>query len=99
MSAKEELEAARTLIAAPEHWIKGQLHLSCAWNLHGGGIAQRRAWCAVGALRSVRAGRVAEQALLAQVPRAFSSVEEFNDHSLTTHADIIAMFQRAEASL
>lgn len=87
-SVKENLIAAKALIDTPEKWIKGELHEV---------VGARHCYCIYGALAQVvrteedDAGVVG--ALRAVAPHRYLSV--FNDAATTTHADIMALFQRA----
>lgn len=98
MTVRENLIAARALIDTPEKWGKGldsftydREELSCTA-------------CAHEALRRVvgkQWGRaiVAEcKALQAALPDGFREVPVYNDHPETTHADIMALFDRAIAA-
>lgn len=97
MSVKKNLIAARALIDTPEKWVKIE------YEDHG-------CFCALGALGRVMGrdpsgdlGEV-EIALGRALPPDFklsavlslgTNVVMFNDHPDTTHADIMAMFDRA----
>jgi hypothetical protein len=90
-TVKENLIAARALIDMPEKWGKGSYQ-------EGG------CHCAIGAVLKVQgllgiscfAGDE-ENALKAALP-TLDMVEHFNDHPFTTHADIMALFDRAIAA-
>ena len=93
MSVKENLIKAKALIDTPEKWLKGALD--------GDGC-----FCAVGAVGEARdwdmdAFLAPEfKALLGQLPTEFQKgtyldVPNYNDHPDTTHADIMALFDRA----
>jgi hypothetical protein len=88
-TVKENLIAARALIDTPEKWGKG------AWHSRG-------CFCAIGAVLEAQGklGRAAyggetEVALMHALPAGIGSVEDFNDQFRTTHADIMALFDRA----
>ena len=98
MSAHEVLIAARALIADERDWTKGQF-----LEVIGG----RRCLCSAGALRVVlsETGDPADLSdaayreyddLAAHLSRAVGrSIITFNDLDTTTHADILAAFDRA----
>lgn len=92
----ENLKAAKALINTPEKWKKR------GWGNSGSGC-----YCALGAAKEAGHFNVLQiidrkfpitAALMAQVPAGFRSVVEFNDHPTTTHADIMAVFNRAIAA-
>lgn len=64
------------------------------------------AFCAAGAVGAVAAGpysnpityRRAIYALREHIPSDFDDIASFNDHAKTTHADILALFDRAIAT-
>lgn len=90
-TVKESLIAAKALIDTPEKWIKGELHTK---------RGAQHCYCIYGALAQVvrteedDAGVV--RALRAVAPHRYLSV--FNDDPATTHADIMALFDRAIAA-
>lgn len=93
-TVKDDLIAARALIDTPEKWCKG------AFELDGH-------LCALGALRKATTGSArlpnAAPGEFVRYIRArmwieskvSSGVEHFNDDPATTHADVLAMFDRA----
>lgn len=96
-SVKENLIAAKALIDTPEKWIKGEL-------------VSNGCYCSVGAIEQTvpfAPGECAEYAAIeAALPPEFeddtsdwnSVVAQFNDDPTTTHADIMALFDRAIAA-
>lgn len=93
MDTIEVLTRARELIATPSTWWKG-------WAEHLQG-----SYCAVRAVNAT-ASRVYEcmdavWALMRALPDwpdgKFKFVHEFNDHPDTTHADVLALYDRAIA--
>lgn len=93
-TVKENLIAAKALIDTPQKWKKN------GWGSNG-------CYCALGALmrasnahvlRIVDRSNPDTKALLSAVPEPFESVVAYNDHSSTTHADIMALFDRAIAA-
>jgi hypothetical protein len=80
----DDLRAARAAIAAPGLWCKNAYK--------DGGRC-----CAIGALEVLgeAAFKRARQALRHALPEGFLSVVAYNDHPTTTHADILALFDRA----
>lgn len=105
MNTLEILKAARALIEKPEHWSKGAF----ARDPRGNGVSPINktavCWCAAGSVRNVglisqvelyAALGVLRTALPAEAGR-LAGVITFNDRPDTTHADIIALFDRAIA--
>ncbi len=91
MSVKENLIAARALIDTPEKWGKGD-------DLANGGSCVMLACSHVGrgpslAFEDMRSALI--KALPAGAPLIGPAVVRFNDHPDTTHADIMALFDRA----
>jgi hypothetical protein len=92
-TVKENLIAAKALIDTPEKWIKGSFH-------------KAGCFCAVGALGMASNGNPENwgyderEALLRALPvdAVAYSVALFNDDPDTTHADIMALFDRAIAA-
>lgn len=85
---KENLIAAKALIDKPKKWVKGAFH-------------QGECRCAVGAIGDIldEEGRMpALNAVRACLPEGFSALMDFNDAPGTTHADIMALFDRAIAA-
>jgi len=91
-TVKDNLIAARALIDTPERWIKGESRIGDCF-------------CALGAI-GVVSGPGAEpglwngchEALAHAVPNGDLYVARFNDDPDTTHADILALFDRAIAA-
>ena len=86
MRLKDDLIAAKALIDTPEKWGKGNGRVS----------PQAPRLCVLGACR--RDADVAH-ALADALPNDWGGhlVHQFNDHPSTTHADIMALFDRAIA--
>lgn len=91
MSLIENLKAAKALIDTPEKWGKGD------------DVSNRRL-CTMLACSSISLGPTGafdqmRAALLEALPphasRSVPQVVNFNDHPDTTHADIMALFDRA----
>jgi hypothetical protein len=55
--------------------------------------------CALTALGSLNVSDTVFDRLHAQLPRGFRHIASYNDHPLTRHADVLAMFDRAIAAL
>ncbi len=90
------LVAARALIAAPERWCKGAVART------QGGLPttpcdpRAVAWCANGACICVAPNdRLRWKALDALQESSFRPVPSANDAPSTTHADILALFDKA----
>lgn len=103
MNTLEHLKAARELIADPEKWTK----CSYAKTKQRGGASvppdspRAKCWCAVGAIRKV--GPYAPSASIAlmhalPVKWQWTGVPSFNDDPGTSHADVLALFDRAIAA-
>lgn len=93
MTTREVLVAARALIDTPEKWIQG------TWNLDLASGAT--CFCALGALREVVGGLAGDafSLLCDQVPGRYKrGIARFNDAPTTTHADVMALFDRAIAA-
>ena len=101
------LIAARALIADPVNWTKevfARTSDGSAVTLDGPNATCFCAWGAV-----LRASFILEtdtisvyDALQAQMPgpdRAYISIPDFNDAETTTHADVLALFDRTIAAL
>lgn len=101
MSASEDLKAARKLIEEPECWTQGSMARDAAGNALGFRSPDAVCYCALGALDSVIREQhpserfVKARMLLEQVCGEY--VESVNDSPNTTHADVLAMFDRAIA--
>lgn len=91
MSVRENLIKAKALIDAPEKWHKGSLRngsclcaMGAVWDsLKSDG---HTGWCR---------GTLEYRAVVSALPEPFNDVPPFNDDPNTTHADIIALFDRA----
>lgn len=85
MSVKADLIEARAVIADPAKWFKGSRSAS--------------GFCAVSAIHFVTGTGgdliACRKALEAELTRGWSSVIMYNDARTTTHADIMALFDRA----
>lgn len=98
-TVKENLIAARALIDTPEKWIKGEF-----------GDMVSGCYCSIGAVAAVLgiSGEETELnskeagALARAMPGGWGEdgicVPDFNDADATTHADIMALFDRAIAA-
>lgn len=93
------LTEGRAFLSDPTRWIKGRLF--------DGAYHEPTAACARGALYcgslAHEAARGADLCLTRHVPRSFGRVDsrilpDFNNHPDTTHADILALFDRAIAA-
>lgn len=97
----EVLTEARALLADPKAWTQGQF----ARGRWGGGVdvlaPGAQCFCAVGATMRVDARRSyrsdVSEALEAVTPPGFGDMARYNDDPITTHADILAIFDRAIA--
>lgn len=87
MSTRDDLIAAKALIDTPEKWCKGTMQIVRS-------VPPYNSYCAVGACRSF----AASDALTEELPEGFYMLSVYNDHPTTTHADVLALFDRAIAS-
>lgn len=90
-STRENLIAAKALIDTPEKWGKGTYEPSPG------------CYCALGALDAASEGGrwtpfEVMAALTIALPDSAKDIVAFNDDPNTTHADIMALFDRAIAS-
>jgi hypothetical protein len=94
-SIADQLRAARKFIETPDKWCKGALGMD-----HGGkplksyelGRADRL--CGIGACRKT-AFSLPISMLRRALPAGFKAIDVYNDAPTTTHADILALFDRA----
>lgn len=87
---RENLIAAKALIDTPEKWGKGSLE------------PRPGCYCALGALWEVgeNSPLTPERGVLRKyLPAGFHNIPGYNDHPDTTHADIMALFDRAIGAL
>lgn len=95
MTTVEVLRKARALIEDPEKWTQGHDARDADGNWAGIHSLQAHSFCATGAL--MRAGgdvrSDAYEALREQMGVNF--LMEFNDSAETSHADVLAAFDRA----
>lgn len=100
MTPLEQLRRAREHLSRPEQWFQGAAS-SRADNPMQGAL-DGFPCCAVGALRwamgAVASDGEARKLLVQALPGELASVVSFNDDPDTTHADILALFDRAIAA-
>lgn len=95
MSVKENLIAAKALIDTPEKWGKGRDSFPLTR------LGGAKCLCAHGALFEAMGGEWASgsieaiRKLRASLPSEWRYTPEFNDDPATTHADIMALYDRA----
>lgn len=94
MTVKENLIAARALIDTPEKWHKGSMQYNgcfCAMGAIGEALRETgyREW-----IRQSKEFKMVDRL----VPDPFRDLPLYNDYSGTTHADIMALFDRAIAA-
>lgn len=102
----DDLKAARKLIERPECWTKGQAAKDVFGLVAYGEFDRAVCWCAVGAVdricgRYLKRFNTAIAALKVQMPAdpgLHQNIFRFNDDPATTHADILALFDRAIAA-
>lgn len=96
------LRQARALIEKPEHWTQGAFARDALRRQVRSFDAMAVCWCAVGAVGRVHptddsTHSEALAALLRAVPGC--SVAGFNDAPVRTHAEVLALYDRAIACL
>lgn len=99
-STVEILKAARARIAQPETWCKEWFARDERGQNRDYNDPEAVKWCAVGSIRKEDTpynGPV-YGALLAQLPEGYKSVSDYNDDFGVTHADILALYDRAIAT-
>ena len=93
MTLKSDLIAAKALIDTPEKWMKGGF-----WD------EKRTCFCVAGALRETETKlgefrRDMWRLVIEALPEwAAGYIPDFNDAPETTHADVMALFDRAIAA-
>lgn len=99
MTTLEVLRKAREVIANPEHWTRG----AYAKDVNGNEVnfAGKTAckFCAAGAIFRAHGGNYAIQALTAELPKTSNTVITFNDWSRRKHSEVLALYDRAIATL
>lgn len=93
MKPSQILTSAKILITNPNKWTKGTFG-----RLNGIPVPVQHAecYCAVGAVMKIHGIYSAQLSYLSRVlPRGFKWVDNFNDDSKTTHADILELFEKA----
>jgi hypothetical protein len=100
VTPRDVLVAARALIARPEAWTKGAFARAAdGTRLYVGERRRRRSRCAAGAY--LAAGGETDDAGYMALCAAMGgvwAVSDFNDAETTTHADVLAAFDRAIAA-
>jgi len=95
MTTIEALRAARARIDTPEKWWKFE------WPFNPGlaslDMAIEQVCNDSGQFLFGPLTKKVRTSLIAQLPDRFSSLILFNDHPSTTHADVLALFDRAIA--
>lgn len=107
MSALELLKAARERIADPSRWAQRIFALNALGRSVRPWSNDACCWCALGALEASRlaptptppAELEAKLALAGELPADCRGIECFNDDGATTHAMVVALFDRAIARL
>jgi len=93
------LTAARELLSDPVRWTKGRMARDAAGERAYSRSPEAVCWCAAGALNKVSSAWGVQEAqgiLFASV--SGKGIAAFNDDPTTTHADILAAFDRAIAA-
>ena len=97
--ARKTLKDAKALIKNKEHWCKEDL----AQDKEGRSVdvcdEDAHSWCILGAVTKVfnysYEYESAISALKSQLPPDYKSIDEYNDHFMTTHQDILDLFDDA----
>ena len=102
-SVADVLRAARAKIEQPEHWCRHFLAIDGDGKMVHWAWPEAEAWCSIGAVASVARtpdddvlSVDAEEILEACLPDE-RGLPRYNDDPRTTHADILALFDRAIA--
>jgi hypothetical protein len=103
VSPADILRAARERIATPERWNQGWFAADAAGREVSSVSPIACSWCALGAVYATSGGARGadvEALLIAALPAECSAgdVGYFNDLPATTHADVLALFDRAIAA-
>ena len=98
MTTVEILEAARALIAKPEHWCKGAQALDATGTVRRPCSRLAVRWCSLGATDRVTRykGIRADNALYSALGMPPEGIANFNDSH--THAEVLDLFDRAIAA-
>lgn len=103
MTAADILREGRKLIENPENWVQGSFGQTKGGNRCYAVDPRANCWCAVGAISKVGEEVAEDEWQLAWVALDNASPcgcsIRFNDHAKTTHADVLAMFDRAIATV
>lgn len=85
------LQDARQWLSDPAHWVKGHYNAGDASCAHG-------AVCRIGLSTdlTIKAWHLLDEACPLGTPNPFTPI--FNDDPTTTHADVLALFDRAIAA-
>lgn len=99
MNTREILIQARSFIDTPEKWTKGHYAL----NANGKPVSEQGdeavCFCTAGALnRAGDNGYVKQKLARLAEDRGYMGVANFNDANRTTHADVMALFDKAIAN-
>jgi len=97
------IRKARARIGTPEKWGKGNYfsELPCCDLSDLKSFPDGCPACALGASAWATGSAevtTVDEALTASLPNGFDYVDDFNDHPDTTHADVMALFDRAIAT-
>lgn len=101
----EDLKAARAVIETPDKWAKGYYAYDAKGNWTDADNPEACKFCGIGAVQKVTDGEWGDRArvvekFLTEVIRSdtFLYFPKFNDDPDTTHADVLAAFDRAIAA-
>jgi hypothetical protein len=101
MTSPDQLRAAKALIDTPEKWTQGHYARDRAGYPAGPRSHLACRFCILGAFIRSAGTEVPAYGLSDFIPKdtpADRSVSSYNDHPSTTHADIMALFDRAIAA-
>lgn len=96
MDLVELLKDARRKISLPENWTQGEMARSSEGKEVNPYSIHAVSWCMAGALQSFE-GAAGEAWLFMTKALGVNSLVHINDNPQTSHADIMAMFDRAIA--
>ena len=95
------LKAARAKITKPERWTKGEIARNAAGKEVSPRSKEAVCWCALGALQAAAGKKcsfIEIDDLAYELTPRWTWIAKVNDHKDTTHADILALFDRAIAA-
>lgn len=100
----EDLKAVRSLLSVPERWTKN-VYARAGKKRIGPLNDEATCWCVLGAVRRVTKlpedsayFTVVTSAIAAQLPEGAPRIHKWNDDPSRTHADVLALLDKAIAA-